>query len=260
MIATATCTFLLVSALVQGKAKDLKPPPAAGPARVEWCESYEKGFEEANDRGVALMIAVIEDSEGASDGVRQSILASKEFIERSRHTVNLLANRAADAAGTPVDHGVKEEKRGAETIKACGLFGSVTCAEHKRVEVGVFRDFAHDGILKTPMILITQPDQTIIAKLIDVNPVEAYLEAFAEARKKWPGGLTRAQAEEVRAQLAAGEESLAAGDVEPILKFALPYRKDGGKGRLVERHRGRDGWSNARSLCSRARRSSATRR
>ncbi len=216
------------------QAKPKAPPKGAKPARtaeaVEWCESYEKAFEEAKERGVPLMIAVIQDGEEANEGVLKDIIKAKEFAGASRGTVNLVACR-----GDEKEHGTKDETHGNSTVKVCAKFGSITCAQHRKVEQGVFRDFAHDGGVKTPMVLIVQPDLTVLSQLIDRNPMEAYLEAFAEAEKKWPNGFTREEAERIREDLARVQDWIAGGDFDRVIEFALPIRKRGSKGALSTR-------------------------
>ncbi len=232
MIATATCTSLLVSMLLQAKpktkAKETKPAQPST-AAIEWSESYEKAFEEAKERGAPLMILVFEDGESGSEGLYKSVLSTKEFVEASRHFVNLLVCRTADKV-----HGTRDEKRGNETVHVCGRFGSINCLQHQKTEQPVMRDFGQNGGLKTPMVIVTQPDLAVLATLGE-QPLDAYVTALNDAQAKWPNSFSRDEAAQIRDQLTKVQDQLAAKQFDQVLKFALPIQKRGAKGGLANR-------------------------
>lgn len=220
-----TCAFVLIGALLT---QDTRPQPAASKG-ITWAESYEKAFEEANARGVAVMIAVIQDGEEANEDIWANMMHDAKFVAATRHTVNLIANRGADK-----DHGEVEVKRDGRTLRVCGKFGGIPCVAHRRAEIGVFRDFAADGMLKTPMLLWAKPDQTIIARLIDRHPLGDFLTAFEVADKQTPDGLTEDEVDAVRAGLESAKTQLAAGETTKVLAFALPFGKRQSESRLIQ--------------------------
>lgn len=220
-----TGAFVLIAALSM---QDTRPTKAAA-SGITWAESYEKAFEEANERGVAVMIAVIQDGEEANEDIWANLMHDPKFVAATKHTVNLIANRGADK-----DHGEVEVKRDGRTARVCGKFGGIPCIAHRRAEIGVFRDFARDGLLKTPMLLWAQPDQTIVAQLIDRHPLGDFLLAFETADKKTPNGLTEDEVAAVRAGLESAKTLRAAGETAKILAFALPFAKRDSQSRLVQ--------------------------
>lgn len=220
-----SCAFVLIAAVL---AQDTRPTKAASTG-ILWAESYEKAFEEANERGVPVMIAVIQDGEEANEDIWANMMHDPKFVAASKHTVNLLANRGADK-----DHGEVEVKRAGRTARVCGKFGVIPCVAHRRAEIGVFRDFARDGLLKTPMLIWSLPDQTIVAQLIDRHPLGDFLLAFEAADKKSPNGLDEDEVEAVRAGLESAKTLRAAGETAKVLAFALPFAKRESQSRLIQ--------------------------
>jgi len=195
--------------------------PASAVARADsqiiFAESYEKAFEEANERGVPLMICVIEDDEEANDDVWLNTINAPEFVKATQGTVNLLANR-----GTQEMHGVKEVEVDGKPRRLCAKFGTITCMDHVRMEIGVFRDFAQNGIIKTPQVMLILPDQTIVAALIDRHPMPDFLDAFKKASKQLPNGLSHEEVASVRQGLKDAHVWLEQGEIQKVIQFASP--------------------------------------
>ncbi len=202
----------------------------AAESSISFCESYDKAFEEANERGVPIMIVVIEDDEEANDDIWHNTMLAPEFVSATEHTVNIVGNR-----GDQDIHGVTEVQVDGRTQRLCKKFHTVACLDHKKAEQGIFRDFARDGVLKTPMFLIVLPDQTIVQQLIDRHPMGAFLDAFKEAEKRLPNGLTHAEAASVRKGLAESKAWLDSGDVAKVIDFALPFQKRKSNAGLIQR-------------------------
>lgn len=187
---------------------------------IIFCESYDKAFEEANERGVPIMIIVIQDDEEANDDVWHNTMLSPEFIRATEHTVNIVGNR-----GDQDVHGVEEVQVDGQARRVCKKFRTVNCLDHKKAEQGIFRDFAREGMLKTPMFLIVLPDQTIVQQLVDRHAMGEFLDAFKEAEKRLPNGLTHVEAAQVRRGLAESKAWIESGDVAKVIEFALPFQK-----------------------------------
>lgn len=198
--------------------------PKGRAAGIQWSESYEKAFADANDRGVPVLIAVIEDGEEANDDVYANTMLNSAFVAATERTVNLIANR-----GSREQHGTVSLKRDGQSVEACARFGTITCAEHKKTEIGVFRDFASNGELKTPMVILALPDTTIVAALHDRHPLEEFLAVFKAADAKLPNGLSATEANDVRTGLADCPRWFEAGEVAKVIAFAKPFesRKTG---------------------------------
>ncbi|MBI4878291.1 MAG: hypothetical protein HY812_01340 [Planctomycetes bacterium] len=207
---------LVALALLAG----LAPPEAKDAKAIVFCESYERAFQEATERGVPIMIAVIQDDEEANDDVWANTMNAPEFVAATQRTVNVVGNR-----GKEEQHGSGEEVRDGKKVKVCKRFGSISCADHVKAEVGIFRDFAREGMLKTPQVMLVLPDQTIVAALIDRHPLDEFLLAFAQAEKKLPNGLTQDEFLELRANLEKSKAWLEQGDLASVIEFALPYAK-----------------------------------
>lgn len=219
------CALALLATLL---AQDTRPIKAASTG-ITWAESYEKAFEEANERGVPVLIAVIQDGEEANEDIWSNMMHDPKFVAATKRTVNLIANRGADK-----DHGEVEVKRAGRTAKVCGKFGGIPCIAHRRAEIGVFRDFARDGMLKTPMLIWSLPDQTIVAQLIDRHPLGDFLLAFEAAAKKSPNGLDEDEVDAVRAGLESAKTLRAAGETAKVVAFALPFAKRESQSRLIQ--------------------------
>lgn len=187
-------------------------------AGIIFSESYEKAFQEATERGVPLMIAVIQDDEEANDDVWHNTINAPEFVRATRGTVNLMANR-----GTQEMHGFKEVQIDGKPRKLCAKFGGISCTDHIKAEIQVFRDFARDGQISTPQVMLVLPDQTIVASLHDRHPMTDFLDAFKKAEKSLPGGLSHEEATEVRQGLRDSKVWLEQGEVQKVIKFALPF-------------------------------------
>lgn len=196
--------------------------------QIHWAESYESAFEEANDRGVPLCLIVIQDREEANDDVWANTILSEDFVEATRYTVNVIGNR-----GKEEEHGTTLVGEGRAARKICRKFGEVTCLQHNKMEVGIFRDFAKAGEIRTPLILIVLPDQTVVAQFVDRNPLSSILSAFEKARKLMPDGLSWDETRELREKLGHAEEWLANGEVERVLEFAEPLSERKSKSRLI---------------------------
>lgn len=196
----------------------LAAPYAVGQG-IEFCESYDKAFEEANARGVPIMIAIIQDDEEANDDIWLNTMNSPEFVKLTRRTVNVMGNR-----GDTDQHGFREIEENGKRRRICDKFGSIGCTSHKQSEIGIFRDFARDGVLKTPMVMLVLPDQTIIQQLVDRHPFPDYLAAFEQAERKLPNGLDQDEAALLRQELAQARTWIEAGEIQSVIRFAEPLR------------------------------------
>jgi hypothetical protein len=197
-------------------------PLVAAPAGIVWQASYEKAFEEANARGVPLLIVIIEDGEEANEDVWTNTLSSEEFVAATARTVNLIANRG-------------DEKQHREENRVCGKFGTISCLDHRKVEQGVFRDFAIEGMLKTPMVMVVLPDLTVVETLIDRHPPEAFLEAIAKGEKRLPDGVAYADFLALQAGLEAAPQQIQHGRIEEVIRFVTPFAKRESKAELLVR-------------------------
>ncbi len=194
--------------------------PAAATEGIHFHESYDKAFEEANARGVPIMIAVIQDDEEANDDIWLNTMNAPDFVKATRRTVNVVGNR-----GDSDLHGFEEVEEDGKRRRICGKFGSIACNSHKKNEVGIFRDFARDGVVKTPMVMLVLPDQTIVRVLVDRHPMDAFLDAFEEAERKLPNGLDEEEAIGLRQEIAHARAWIDAGDVKSVIRFAEPFRE-----------------------------------
>ncbi len=221
MFRAASVALALLAGLAPAQAQDAKG--------IVFCESYERAFQEATERGVPIMIAVIQDEEEANDDVWVNTLNAPEFIAATQHTVSIIGNRGKEDL-----HGAREDLRDGKKVKVCKKFGSISCADHIKAEVGIFRDFARDGMLKTPQVMLVLPDQTVITALIDRHPLEEFLAAFVQAEKKLPNGLTQAEYGTLRANLAESKAWLEQGDLARVIEFALPYAERKSNATLIQ--------------------------
>ena len=201
--------------------------PTAG---IVFSESYSAAFEEANERGVPIMITIIQDDEEANDDIWLNTMNAPEFLKATRGTVNIVGNR-----GDTDLHGFKEVEENGKRRRICGRFGSISCTSHKKNEVGIFRDFARDGVLRTPMVMLVLPDQTIVAQLIDRHPMVEFLGAFEKAKRKLPNGLQYDEAVTLKENLEEARGWIDAGEIQKVIKFAAPFQKRKTEAGLVKR-------------------------
>lgn len=190
--------------------------------------SYEKAFQEATERGVPLMILIVEDDEEANEDCWANTYNAPEFVRATRRTVNVIANR-----GTQEAHGVIETTVNKRPKRLCAKFGSITCADHNKSAVGMFRDFAREGQVKTPQVLLVLPDQTIVASHIDRTPMPELLGAFAKAERKLPNGLDQDEAAALRQGLLDARVWMEEKNYPKVVQFALPYQKRDTSANLV---------------------------
>lgn len=206
-------------------------PLASGPElpRFHWAESYELAFEEAADRGVPLCLIIIQDGEEANEDVWANTLETDEFIKATQYTVNVIGSRGKES-----DHGTITVGEGRDATKVCRKFGGLTCLQHARMEVGIFRDFAKAGVLRTPLVIVALPDQTVIGEFADRHDLGAYLNAIKKAKAKLPDGLEWEEAKQLREDLNHANEWLEAGEVEKVIRFTSPLSKRKSSSRLIE--------------------------
>ena len=198
---------------------------------IHWAESYDSAFQEANDRGVPVVLIVIEDGEEANEDVWANILNTKPFIEACQHTVNVIASR-----GKEDEHGTRKEIIDGKERVVCNKFGGgIRCLTHNKMGTGIFRDFAKNGVIKTPQVIVTLPDQTIIGSFSDRNPLTSYTRAIDKARQKLPGGLSWDETIEIRRQLEEAETWMKEGDFQAVIEFTVPLRERGSEAGLVQR-------------------------
>jgi len=205
------------------------PAPLPEPPRFHWAESYESAFEEAADRGVPLCLIIIQDGEEANEDVWANTLETAEFIKATQGTVNVIGSRAKED-----DHGTIQVGEGREATKVCRKFGGISCLQHARMEVGIFRDFAKAGVLRTPLVIVALPDQTVIGEFADRHDLSAYLNAIKKAKSKLPDGLDWEEARQLRDDLTHANEWLEAGEVEKVIAFTDPLSKRKSSSRLIE--------------------------
>lgn len=209
------------------------PPPGTSKAEIHWAASYDAAFQEANERGVPVMLLVMEDGEEANEAVWSTILQAKEFVAAAQGAVNIIGNR-----GKEEHHGFRMETIDGKERKVCKRFGGgIDCLTHNKMEVGIFRDFSKGGVIRTPSVIITLPDQTVVGEFVDRHPLPDYLEAFKAGRARMPDGLSWDQAVQLREQLAHAEGWIAAGEYAKVIAFANPIAALGSKAGLVERTR-----------------------
>ena len=201
---------------------------AGSGSQIIFSESYEKAFEEATERGVPLMICIIEDDEEANDFVWHNTVNAPEFVNATRGTVNLLGNR-----GTQELHGFTEIEVDGRPRRLCAKFGNIACMDHKKAEVSIFHDFAQDGVIETPQVMLVLPDQTIVATLVDRNLMDDYLDAFKKAEKQLPNGLSHEEAAKVREGLKDSKGWLEHGEIGKVIQFAQPVAKRESSSSLV---------------------------
>lgn len=194
-----------------------------------WAESYESAFDEARDRGVPLCLIIIQDREEANEDVWANTLETPEFIAATQHTVNVIGCR-----GKEDDHGTVTVGEGRDATKVCKKFGGLSCLQHARMEVGIFRDFAKEGVLQTPLVIIALPDQTIVGEFADRHDKSEYLKAIDRARAKLPDGLDWDEARALREDLAHASQWLADGEVEKVIAFTTPLTSRKSSSRLID--------------------------
>jgi hypothetical protein len=205
--------------------------PAAARDGIVWQASYEKAFEEANARGVPLLIVIIEDGDEANEDIWTNTLSDASFVEATERTVNLIANRGDEKQHREesVEDGDGKQRR------VCGKFGTISCLDHRKVEQGVFRDFARDGMLKTPMVMVVLPDLTIVETLVDRHPLPAFVEAIEKGEKRLPNGVPYDEFLALQSGLEAATKQLADGRADEVIRFVLPYAKRDSNAELVVR-------------------------
>lgn len=112
-------------------------PPALGqerPALPAWQPTLEAAAALAKERGQAVMVAVNMDNERGNQRMLDDVYTSKEVLAASQECVPVIASL--------FEHGLLPDATGK---KVCARFGSVTCAEHRAVEMIVRTDWLGRG-------------------------------------------------------------------------------------------------------------------
>jgi hypothetical protein len=124
------------------------PTAASGPP-VTWEPDLAAAFDRARDEDKVVFLAVNMDGEQANERAVKKVYTDRKVVELSALTVNLMASR--------FDHGVP--------TKTCKRFGSVTCEQHKRVDMRAREKILKpdpDGWVVAPQHVFLRPDGTVI--------------------------------------------------------------------------------------------------
>jgi len=113
-------------------------------ARIEWTPSVEAAVQRASREACVVFLAVNMDHERANDTTAEELYRDPDIVERTRDTVNVVANRY-------------EHRRG---MVDCARFGGIPCAAHRRVDVEL-RERGY--VIPNPQGRVVAPQHTFLA-------------------------------------------------------------------------------------------------
>jgi len=217
-------SLLFLPVLAGSPGAALAAPPDE---RVSWRADYDAAFEEARERNVPVLVAVIQDGENENERMVRACYSNRDFVRLTEMTVNVIASR-----GTSEDHGVIEVEVDGRTRRLCEKYGSVACFEHQDLEFAVFRDFSKDGSIDTPYHALVHPlDHRVLGFYDDYIDRASLMSLIKKAQREVGEGLDAEEYERVKAALASAESHLESKEVPAAveaLEEVSRVRADGG--------------------------------
>jgi len=127
------------------------------PKGIHWLGDRDAAFKEAAERNCPVMVAFIHGGPGQKlcDMTTATFYSHKTVIQLSRKLVCLMANRGShqQVKGRGPDGRIK---------KVCSKFGTVSCEEHRRIELWAFARFNEGGQITPPEHVFLDPKGKII--------------------------------------------------------------------------------------------------
>lgn len=126
------------------------PAPAGGiAAGIEWRPNWDAALEEAAETNRVVLVAVNMDGERANDRMAKTVYRDKAVARLAGGTINVVAS-VFEHAGEG---------------RTCPRFGSIECADHRRVEAAVREDVLApdaDGSIVAPQHVLLAPSGEVI--------------------------------------------------------------------------------------------------
>lgn len=133
--------------------------PAAA-ADVPWAASFEGAFERALEENKVVFVAVNMDGELANERMAYGVYREKSIAGLAASTVNLVASR--------FEHGSKD--------RPCKRFGTITCAEHRRVEkevrAGVVKSDSKGYVIAPQHVFLKPTGEVLLSVTYEIDRSE----------------------------------------------------------------------------------------
>lgn len=139
---------------------------------VAWEENYKQAFEHAAQLKVPVLVCLNMDHEWANDELANKIYLDPKFVAEASKVVCLM--------GSKFDH-----EKTAEGM--CARFKTITCADHKQVEIEARKQFVGGSVAIAPQhILATAKGEVILRKAYFCD-LEELLQMMQEAQSVQTG-------------------------------------------------------------------------
>ena len=128
---------------------------------IEWQASYELALTQAKAENKVVFVAVNMDGERANERMVREVYRDKVITKLAGETINLVSSNNTHGSG-----------------KACSRFGSISCVEHRQVDVHVRANVLApdaDGFVIAPQHVFLAPDGSPILS-VPYGVTEAELE------------------------------------------------------------------------------------
>ena len=152
-------------------------------ATLIFTERYGAAFEEAKIRNVPVLIMDFDGWDGDLVGAFSQFAKDKGLIRA--------ANLAVLIGSSQYVQGEKKQIVEGEERTVCKLFDSVSPGRAERMKAEVFRDFAVDGILKSPLFLVAFPDKKVYERMLEETEPSAVTSSLVRCQKKMGPGMPR---------------------------------------------------------------------
>lgn len=123
------------------------PFSTAAAGDIAWSSEYAAALDAADTDKKVVFIAVNMDHEKANDRAAETLYHAKRIVQLSGSTINLVASN--------YDH----------SPKLCKRFGSVSCVEHKRIDIAVRENLLEpdkDGFVVAPQHVFLSPEGSVL--------------------------------------------------------------------------------------------------
>lgn len=165
----------------------LSAPQSGATSRLyyHYATRYDDAFEEAQVRNVPVVIL---DFDGWKDDNQDKILRSDWFEDKE---LRAQLEAAVVILASQEQHEETVQEVDGDRRAVCGEFGYIPCGVHQRMLPEIFKDFAVEGAIASPLFLVVKPDRTLVARELHEERPSVLLPHLKAARQDLGIGLDR---------------------------------------------------------------------
>ncbi|MFO0984644.1 MAG: HEAT repeat domain-containing protein [Planctomycetota bacterium] len=151
---------------------------AAAADGVVWEKEYKQAFDKAGQLKVPVLVCLNMDNEWANDELVNKIYPDPKFVAEARKCVCLIGS-------------VFEHAKTADGM--CSRFKTLTCAEHKQVEIEARKQYVGGSVAIAPQHILATPRGEVITRRAYFCKLEELVEMLQSAEAVLQGGASTAE-------------------------------------------------------------------